>query len=430
MKGAWPETPTDKYGYDRTPYYIYTCVMNVFAKIILTVGALLMAGPWTCALAQFHEMETLPWVPARPDGRAQGGNDVGSAQVLDELAAALEAGRYAEVADRYYPLAISGGYQRNTALYNQTRRALRQLLQQADGASYWPKMVRLYHDRYANVGKEAYRYRNTLETASWCDEQLNNEELLMLSKREGGMEASFDRAHQLLSQAEGRLDPVVVVQGMFVPLNREHAAHPELGKTLAQRYSDIVRWLDATEQFMQQEHLEDYQTFYNPQTLALVREESDRQMNADAQIAAFETRRLEQQEEMRREADWQNAETRALRLYGDAADYYQKGDYANAYQKVNEALAAESGMKEAHVLKSSILQRASNASSRMSDKVAFWCAAYEAGQGYVDKKTQRHILSALKSHLFMTGLAGQVHSTRFPFSIRQRIWTVEELREK
>jgi nicotinamide mononucleotide adenylyltransferase len=162
----------------------------------------------------------------------------------------------------------------------------------------------------------------------------------------------------------------------------------------------------------------------------MVREESDRQMNADASIAAFEARRVELQDEMRQQADWLDTEQRAQRLYAEAVENYQKNDYAKAYQKVNEALAAVNNMKEAHVLKSSILQRASNASSRMSDKVAFWCAAYEAGQGYVDRKTQRHILSALKSHLFMTGLAGQVHSTRTPFSIRQRIWTVEELKEK
>ena len=244
------------------------------------------------------------------------------------------------------------------------------------------------------------------------------------------MERCFDRAHQILSQAQGKIDPVIVVQGMFVPLNREHAAHPERGKEYANRYSEILRWLDVADKFMLQEHREEYQTYYNTQALAMVREESDRQMNADASIAAFEARRMELQDEMRQQADWLDTEQRAQRLYAEAVEHYQKNDYAKAYQKVNEALAAERNMKEAHVLKSSILQRASNASSRMSDKVAFWCAAYEAGQGYVDRKTQRHILSALKSHLFMTGLAGQVHSTRTPFSIRQRIWTVEELKEK
>ena len=397
-------------------------------KVVILIG-LLMVGWGGDVHAQFHEMEGLPWVPARPDKK---NGDVGDRGVivLDELSTALQNGEYRQVVDRLYPLAISSGYQRNTNLYNQTRRALRQLLQEPGGAGYWNKMERLYHDRFANIGKEDYRFRNTLETASWCEEQLNNEQLLMLSKVDGGMERCFDRAHQILSQAQGKVDPVIVLQGMFVPLNREHAAHPERGKEYANRYSEILRWLDVAEKFMMQEHREEFQTYYNAQALAMVREESDRQMNADASIAAFEARRIELQDEMRQQADWLDNEQRAQRLYAEAREFYQKSEYSKAYQKVNEALAAESNMKEAHVLKSSILQRASNASNKMADKMAFWCAAYEAGQGYVDRKTQRHILSALKSHLFMTGLAGQVHSTRTPFSIRQRIWTVEELKAK
>ena len=397
-------------------------------KVVILIG-LLMVGWGGDVHAQFHEMEGLPWVPARPDKK---NGDVGDRGVivLDELSTALQNGEYRQVVDRLYPLAISSGYQRNTNLYNQTRRALRQLLQEPGGAGYWNKMERLYHDRFANIGKEDYRFRNTLETASWSEEQLNNEQLLMFSKVDGGMERCFDRAHQILSQAQGKVDPVIVLQGMFVPLNREHAAHPERGKEYANRYSEILRWLDVAEKFMLQEHREEFQTYYNAQALAMVREESDRQMNADASIAAFEARRIELQDEMRQQADWLDNEQRAQRLYAEAREFYQKSEYSNAYQKVNEALAAESNMKEAHVLKSSILQRASNASNKMADKVAFWCAAYEAGQGYVDRKTQRHILSALKSHLFMTGLAGQVHSTRTPFSIRQRIWTVEELKAK
>ena len=397
-------------------------------KIIAVVTGLLIVGLATDVRAQFHEMESLPWVPARPEGKTM--NEGGGGAVLDELAAALQQGDYKLVVDKYYPLAISGGFQRNVNLYNQTRRALRQILQTDEGAAYWSKMEKLYHERYSNIGKEAYRYRNTLETAAWCDEQLDNEQLLMLSKREGGMEACFDRAHQILSRRQGKADPVIVLQGMFVPLNREHAAHPERGKNYVNRYSDIVRWLDVTESFLRQEHDADYQTNYNQQSMAMVRDESERQMNADASIAEFEARRIELQEQMRQQADMLDAETRAQRLYAEAVGCYQKSDYGEAYQRVNEVLAANGKMKEAHVLKSSILQRASNASSRMSDKVAFWCAAYEAGQGFVDRKTQRHILSALKSHLFMTGLAGHVHSTRTPFSIRQRIWTVEELKAK
>ena len=70
--------------------------------------------------------------------------------VLEELSEALQNGEYRQVVDRLYPLAISSGYQRNTNLYNQTRRALRQLLQEPDGAGYWNKMERLYRDRFAN----------------------------------------------------------------------------------------------------------------------------------------------------------------------------------------------------------------------------------------------------------------------------------------
>ena len=399
-----------------------------YMKIIAVVMGLLMVGWAADVRAQFHEMESLPWVPARPEGKTT--SNGGGGAVLDELAAALQQEEYKQVVDKYYPLAISGGFQRNTNLYNQTRRALRQILQTDEGAAYWNKMEKLYHERYANIGKDEYRYRNTLETAAWCDEQLDNEQLLMLSKREGGMEACFDRAHQILSRRQGKADPVIVLQGMFVPLNREHAAHPERGKSYVNRYSDIVRWLDVTETFLKQEHDADYQTYYNQQTLAMVRDESERQVNADASIAAFEAHRIELQDQMRQQADLLDAETRSQRLYAEAVGYYQKNDYGEAYQRVNEALAANDKMKEAHILKSNILQRAANASNKMADKVAFWCAAYEAGQGYVDRKTQRHIISALKSHLFMTGLAGQVHSTRNPFSIRQRIWTVEELREK
>ncbi len=394
---------------------------------LLSIG-LLMAGGGTVAKAQFHEMESLPWVPARPEGRSQ--TDGRNENVLESLVAALANGQYKQVIDRYYPLAISNGYQRNASLYNQTRRALRQLLQTSEGPGYWSQMERLYHDRYANIGREEYRYRNTLETTTWCDEQLHNEHILMLMNQPAGMETCFDRTHQILSRAGGKVDPVVVLQGMFVPLNREHAAHPERGKDYVNKYGDIARWLEATESFMKLEHADDYQTYYSLQTLAAVKEECDRQLNADASIAAFEARRIELQDQLRARVDSLDADTRAQRLYAEAVGLYQNKSYGEAYQKVNEALAADRDMKEAHSLKSNILQRAANASSKMADKVAFWCAAYEAGQGYVERKTQRHILSALKSHLFMTGLAGQTHSTRSPFSIRQRIWTVEELRNK
>ena len=396
--------------------------------LLLALSSLLLAGWAEPVCAQFREMESLPWVPKRPDGSSATAAE--SQNALEQLTAAVQNGDYRQAVERYYPMALAQGYQRNAGLYNQTRRALRQLLQSADGAAYWERMQRLYSDRYTNVGRDEYHYRNTLETAAWCDEQLHNEELLWRSSAHQPMEACFDRAHQLLSQAQGKADPVVVLQAMFVPLNREHAAHPERGKAYAQRYSDVVRWLEVTEQYMQNEHPDDYQTYYKPQTLALVREESERQMTADASVAEFEARRAELQQQLRAHADSLNLDTRVQMLYADALDSYRHHQWAEAYQKVNEALAVEPDMREARLLKSNILQNAANASSAMADKVAFWCAAYEAGQGYAERRTQRHILAALKNHLFMTGKAGQVHSTRSPFSIRQRIWTVEELRNK
>jgi hypothetical protein len=401
---------------------------NRFIHIIFLSVSLLMVGWGTDVKAQFHEMESLPWVPQRPEEQKQVNNE--SDQVLEDLAKAMDEGQYKQVVDWYYPLAISNGFQRNANLYNQTRRALRHILQTPEWALYWTKMQNLYHDRYANIGRDEYHYRNTLETTTWCDEQLNNEQILMMMNVDERMEVCFERAHEILSRSGGKADPVIVLQGMFVPLNRVHAAHPERGKEFVYKYNDVLRWLEVTEKYMKQEHAEDYETYYNAQTIALVREESQLQVNADANVAAFESRRVDLQEQIRAQVEEQNSEVRAQRIYAEAIVSYQKKNYAEAYQKVNEVLAIESNMKEAHVLKSNILQNSANASNRMADKVAFWCAAYEAGQGYVDRKVQRHILSALKSHLFMTGLAGQIHSTRSPFSIRQRIWTVEELRDK
>ena len=147
-------------------------IERCFIRVVVLVG-LLMVGWGDGVLAQFHEMEGLPWVPVRPEKKNGNADDRGVV-VLDELSAALQNGEYRQVVDRLYPLAISSGFQRNTNLYNQTRRALRQLLQEPNGAVYWNKMERLYHDRFANLGKEDYRYRNTLETASWSEEQLNN----------------------------------------------------------------------------------------------------------------------------------------------------------------------------------------------------------------------------------------------------------------
>ena len=101
-------------------------IERCFIRVVVLVG-LLMVGWEVDVLAQFHEMEGLPWVPARPEMNRDA--DERGVVVLDELSAALKNGEYRQVVDRLYPLAISSGYQRNTNLYNQTRKALRQLLQ-------------------------------------------------------------------------------------------------------------------------------------------------------------------------------------------------------------------------------------------------------------------------------------------------------------
>lgn len=374
--------------------------------------------------AQFRDMELLPWCPPRPN--AQSVQDEGD--VLEKVNEALLSENYREVVDKLYSQAIGQGYQRNVNLYNQTRRALRQLLQSEGGEAYWPSMQRLYHDRYANIGQDTYEYRNTLETRAWCDVQLNNERLLMLSAIPGSEMTCFEQTQEMLLRVQGNADPIWVVQGMFVPLNRAHFQHPENGKEYLAKYSEVLKWVEATESFMQMEHPEAYQAYYSTHTLAMVREESQRQLSADAAIADLETRRQQRQEEMRAHFDSINQDIKAQRLYAEALDYYKKRQYAEAYAKVNESLATDD-IKEAHALKSNILQSAANASAEMSDKVAFWCAAYEAGKGYVDKRILNQMLSALRTNLFMSGLAGKIHSTRGPIKIRQRIWTLEQLKK-
>ncbi|MCR5711364.1 MAG: hypothetical protein K6G46_02780, partial [Prevotella sp.] len=83
---------------------------NRILHMILFTFGLLMVGGGQCVMAQFHEMESLPWVPQRPGGQTTVDN--GSSSVLEDLANALQNGQYKQVVDRYYPLAISNGYQR------------------------------------------------------------------------------------------------------------------------------------------------------------------------------------------------------------------------------------------------------------------------------------------------------------------------------
>ena len=85
---------------------------------------------------------------------------------------AFNAGNYRDVVFTYYPQAIQGGYQRNNLLYNNTRRALRQLMRDDPSLANWRQMQALYHERIKNLGSDDYDYRNNLETTSWCEEQL------------------------------------------------------------------------------------------------------------------------------------------------------------------------------------------------------------------------------------------------------------------
>ena len=62
-------------------------IERCFFRLVVLVS-LLMVGWGDDALAQFHEMESLPWVPARPE--KNGGADDRGVVVLDELSEALQ----------------------------------------------------------------------------------------------------------------------------------------------------------------------------------------------------------------------------------------------------------------------------------------------------------------------------------------------------
>lgn len=376
------------------------------------------------SFAQFRDMETLPWCPPRTTAQM---GALAQESVLDALNDAFSAGRYQDVVERYFPLAMAQGYQRNANLYNQTRKALRQLMQTESGMDYWEQMQRLYAERYANIGQDEYEYRNSLETRAWCDQQLANEQLHMLLSRPDRYEQCFVQAQRLLQQDQGFADPVWVTQGMFVPINRLHAQDATRGKELLPLYQQVLEWMDATDAYMSLNHPADYRTYYSDQMLASVRNECRRVLEANAAFSDYASRLEQRRLEDEAYNDSVYADVRAQRLYAQAVDMYRRQDYAGAYNAVNAALAADPS-REARVLKSNILQQAANHTTSMSDKVAFWCAAYEAGVGYQEARVLSQIVSALDSHLFMSGMAGQLHSTTTPFVIRQRVWTMDQLR--
>lgn len=396
--------------------------MNNMRILLLTLLFCIFAGA-TTTYAQFREMEKLPWCP-KPSATS---SQTGTGTVLDALSDALSMGHYQDVVERYYPQAISQGYQRNASLYNQTRRALRQLMQGETGQRYWPQMQQLYRDRFTYIGQEEYEYRNKLDTRTWNEQQLANEQLLMLLSRPEWYEQCCLQAQRLLQQSQGKADPVWATQGMFVPINRLHAQNAERGKELLPLYRSVIEWMDATDSYMILEHTSEYRQYYSEQMLASVRDECSRVLSADAAFNDFAQRAQQRQRDDEAYNDSVNSGSRAQRLYTQAAALYRQHNYAEAYAAVNASLTAEP-MREARILKSNILQQSANSTSDMGDKIAFWCAAYEAGAGYQEQRVLNQILSALDSHLFMSGLAGQTHSTRSPIQIRQRIWSMEQLR--
>lgn len=386
-------------------------------------------GSITVAFAQFHALGQLPWCPPRPDGLAgaQQVTDEGRGSVLRRIDEALQAGQYREVVDQLYAEAVREGYQRNASLYDHTRQALRRLLVTDQGEQYWPRMQQLYAARTAHVGRDEYAYRNTLLTRAWCDQQLDNERLAMLAQTPGREGECVERAQQLLAEADGRTDPARVTQGLFAPLARAEA-QPSAQGLARTVYADVLRWLEASEQYVRHEHPDAYEAYYATADLGLMREACRQRLSADSLVAAMEERRHQLQQALQAASDSVAHTSQAWSRYAEAADLYRQRRLAEAYARINDVLRADPTLRAAHLLQAGILQAAAHDAAAMADRVAFWCAAYEAGQGYADAQTQAQLLSALRGHLFMSGLAGQWHTTRSPFVIRQRVFTLEQLR--
>lgn len=366
-------------------------------------------------MAQFRALQSLPWYPTAENRQLSDPlSKVKAGNVLDELNAAFNEGRYVDVVYTIYPRAIKEGYQRNLSLYNNTRRALRQLMLEDATDASWKRMQSLYEDRFRNVGRDSYDYRNSLETSSWCDEQLQNEYTFALASQLDRYEDSYQAALKRCQKSLGHIDLAVVLQGMFSPLNRAHVAHPEIGPELTNGYQEVLRMLDASEEFMEREHKSDYLSYYSQSTLEQVRKECRRVIGNNQAFEQMQARK-EQKE--------------VNQGYANALALYRQKNYSRAYNACNEALR-EHDTPELHALKSNILQSAGNAANNTADRVAFWCAAYEQGRGYVSSQVLNHLLDALRTNLFMSGTAGKLHKTSSVMVISQRVWTLEQLKEK
>ena len=370
--------------------------------------------------AQFRALQTLPWYPTsqtRETAAAPAAEDkvtsTGST-ALESLNRAYNNNQYSDVVNIYYPQAIAEGYQRNSALYNTTRRALRHLMSTDATDATWQQMQQLYHDRFVNVGRDQYDFRNTLETMAWCDEQLQNERTQMLAAQNDRYRECYETALRQTRNADGQVDLAVVLQGMFAPLNRAHVAHPEIGTELTEPYQEVLRWLDASEEWMERYQKADYSTYYPQTTLDAVRIECMRVIGNNQQAAEQQAR----QEQVEIGQD-----------YTEAVSFYRQKQYTRAYNACLIGIR-KNDAPEWHVLKSNILQSAGNDAKTAADKVAFWCASYEAGRGYVSAEVLQNLIDALNANLFMSGVAGKLHRTSSVMIITQQVWTVSQLKEK
>ena len=364
--------------------------------------------------AQFRALRDLSWYPKSEQFASAGSREANSSNVLEDLNKAFNAGNYSDVVFTYYPEAIKAGYHRNSSLYNNTRRALRQLMRDDPSLANWKQMQALYNERIKNLGEEEYDYRNNLETTSWSQEQLLNERLAALASMSSRYQDSYKVALERAQKVSGRIDLAVILQGMFAPLNRAHVANQELGTSLTERYQTILTLIDQSERFMEQEHRQDYLTYYPNTVIDQVRSECMRVIRINQEIdktAAHE------------------AQTRALAAYEQARTFYKQKDYNNAYNAAVEGWRKYQ-LPEFRVLRSNILQSCAFEATSSADRVAFLCAAFEAGQGFVSRQTLNQILDGLRANLFMSGVAGKTHRTSKNLIISQRIWTLDDLKEK
>lgn len=366
-------------------------------------------------MAQFRALQNLPWYPTSSSREISTPSEAPHASnVLDQIVESFNAGQYAQVVHTLYPRAIQEGYQRNASLYNNTRRALRQLMREDMTDDSWQRMQSLYRDRIKNLGTEEYEYRNSLESATWNNEQLQNERIAALASMPDRYQDAYQFALQYSNQQNGHIDLAVVLLGMFAPLNRANAAHPEIASDLTDPYQHILRQIDFASNYMETSHRKEYLAYYSQTTLEQVRKECLRVISTNQAAEQYEYR----QEQQERAAD-----------YAEALSAYRKKNYSRAYQLCNEALRQHNS-SELHILKSNILQSCGNAATSTADRVAFWCAAYEAGNGYVSSAVLNQLLDALQTNLFMSGVAGQRHKTSSQLTITQQIWTLDQLKSR